>query len=43
MFGLTLACAFAATTPATMAKPLKPAIKASFIRFPPFDDAVLSR
>jgi hypothetical protein len=45
MFGLILACASAAVTPTIMAKPLKPAIKASFIRLPPFghaDDTVLN-
>src|SRR6516162_3671913 len=36
MFGLTLACAFAADTPTTNAKTLNPPIKARFIRAPPF-------
>src|SRR5262249_15430611 len=36
MFGLILACAFAADTPTIIAKTLKPAIKARFIRTPPF-------
>src|SRR6516165_5441441 len=36
MFGLILACAFAADTPKIIAKTLKPPIKARFIRTPPF-------
>src|SRR5262249_32839556 len=36
MFGLILACAFAADTPTIIAKTLKPPIKARFIRAPPF-------
>src|SRR6516225_3102700 len=36
MFGLILACAFAADTPTIIAKTLKPPIKARFIRTPPF-------
>jgi hypothetical protein len=36
MFGLMLACAFAADTPTINAKTLKPPIKARFIRLPPF-------
>src|SRR5262249_55545141 len=36
MFGLMLACAFAADTPTINAKTLKPPIKARFIRTPPF-------
>src|SRR5262249_21093699 len=36
MFGLMLACAFAADTPTINAKTLNPPIKARFIRAPPF-------
>src|SRR5215467_3734337 len=36
MFGLILACAFAADTPTINAKTLNPPIKARFIRTPPF-------
>src|SRR5262245_22017303 len=36
MFGLILACALAADTPTIIAKTLNPAIKARFIRTPPF-------
>jgi len=36
MFGLMLACAFAADTPTIIAKTLSPAIKARFISLPPF-------
>jgi len=36
MFGLILACAFAAVTPTIIAKTLKPPIRTCFIRAPPF-------
>src|SRR5262249_25304725 len=36
MFGLILACAFAADTPTINAKALNPPIKARFIKAPPF-------
>src|SRR6516162_3290340 len=36
MFGLILACAFAADTPTIIAKTLNPPTKARFIRAPPF-------